>query len=396
MSCPNPVQLSRALVEGIDDRLRAHLDICTACSEEVAAHSAIARDMRNLPVVEPSPDHARNIRAALLTAARVPAPAPSSTRFVWGFAAGVLAAAAVLAFVLMRPSEEQAPSLAHAELIPHEGAALMRVASAEADIARLAHGTVTVARGKRTRVITGDADVEGDGSFDVHVDRDHLRAVRVLEGRVVVRAAGAAPKTLVAGERWEVELAQAEPPAPAPIVPPPVVDEPAPVDVVMAPTKPERAHHPKASPLKQPPQIRAEPAVTAPKIVRAKRPIELLFDEGWAALAAGDAAKAAAVFDRAAKSAPDDPLAEDARFWHASALTRAKSSGAAAALDAFLARHGSSPRAGEASAMLGWLVIDRDLDRAERLFKAAENDRAAAVRASAKKGLGVVETRRAR
>ncbi len=46
--------------------------------------------------------------------------------------------------------------------------------------------------------------------------------------------------------------------------------------------------------------------------------------------------------------------------------------------------------------MLGWLVIDRDLDRAERLFRNAETDRVGSVRASATRGLAAVAARRAR
>ena len=135
------------------------------------------------------------------------------------------------------------------------------------------------------------------------------------------------------------------------------------------------------------------PAIAQPK---PKRPIEVLFDEGWATLQAGDASAAAATFERAAQSDPKDPLAEDAWFWRASALTRAKSASAAGALDQFLARYPRSPRVGEASAMLGWLVMDKDLDRAEKLFKTAANDRVAAVRASATKGLTAVDQRRKR
>jgi TolA-binding protein len=134
-------------------------------------------------------------------------------------------------------------------------------------------------------------------------------------------------------------------------------------------------------------------AAAAP--TRAKRPIEVLFERGWAELAAGDTRAAAGAFEQAIQAAPDDPLAEDAWFWRASALARAKDAAAARALDAFLARYPRSPRAGEASAMLGWLVIDRDLDRAEALFRAAAKDRVPAVRTSGDKGLAAVAQRRA-
>jgi len=127
--------------------------------------------------------------------------------------------------------------------------------------------------------------------------------------------------------------------------------------------------------------------------VAPKRAIEVAFDRGWERLRAGDARTAATEFERAALAAPRDPLAEDAWFWHAASLVRAKSTGAVAALDRFLASYPSSPRHGEASAMLGWLVID-NLDRAEALFRVAASDRAAPVRASAEKGLAAIAKRR--
>ena len=135
---------------------------------------------------------------------------------------------------------------------------------------------------------------------------------------------------------------------------------------------------------------------TSPAPARPKRPIEVLFEEGWATLAGGDPAGAAAIFERAAQSAPKDPLAEDAWFWRASSLAKAKASAAAPALESFLSRYPRSPRVGEASAMLGWLVIDSDLARAEALFRTAEKDRVAAVRASATKGLAAIAQRRSR
>ncbi len=127
-----------------------------------------------------------------------------------------------------------------------------------------------------------------------------------------------------------------------------------------------------------------------------KRPIELLFDEGWSALASGDPRRAATAFEKAARTAPDDPLAEDAWFWRASALSQARASGASEALATFLKQYTRSPRAGEASAMLGWLLLERgDLDAAEARFRAAANDRVDRVRGSAAKGLAAVEQRRA-
>lgn len=403
MKHPSPIELSRALVEGVDDRLRAHLDVCDRCNEELAAHASVTMDVRQLPVVDPDDVHARQLRGALLAAARAPQPLPRP-RMVWGFVlAGGLAAAAIAMLLVFRTPSEPA-RVARAVVKPHEGAALVHIEAPD-EVVRLSEGTVTVqvaqleAR-ERFRVVTGDAELESrDAAFDVRVERDHLRAVRVYAGRVEIRADGAASRTVSAGERWELELAQQAPaPVPASEVPAPVLaDEPPAVDApVVVATTPEPKRAPRPAP--RAPEKFQNPGkdtiVQAP--ARAKRPIEVLFDEGWTTLTSGDPRAAAPIFERAERAAPDDPLAEDASFWRSSALVRARSGDAASALERFLSRYPGSPRVGEASAMLGWLVIDRDLDRAERLFRNAETDRVGSVRASATRGLAAVAARRAR
>jgi TolA-binding protein len=464
---PSPIELSRALASGVDARLRAHLDICDECNEFLATHASIADDVRQLPVVDPDEDRARLLRASLFVAARTPSPAPRRG-FVFGFAlAGGLAAAAVAAFVLLRAPIE-APHVA--TIRPHEGAEVVHIDKPD-EIVRLSSGTVTVHvaaldTNERFRVVVGDAEIESRGAaFDVRAKHDRLESVRVYDGRVEIRAEGTPPRTLVAGERWEIELARANAEGEAhgdadrvahgeadrvaiddadrsadpqandnaivePATVTPAVTEPTTVKRTVAepsiaessthatPTKPGIVESPaRATPTK--PGIVESPAratPTKPGIVesprsrakiratdkpsiapaRAKRPIEVLFDEGFATLTSGDPAAAAIIFERAARSAPTDPLAEDASFWRASALVRAKSASAASALESFLARYASSPRVGEASAMLGWIVMDRDLDRAEKLFAAAKSDRVASVRASAIKGLAAVAARRAK
>ncbi len=401
MKHPSPVDLSRALVEGVDDRLRAHLDICDRCNEELAAHASVAEDVRVLPVVDPDEDRARQLRASLFAAARAPAPLPRP-RFVWGLAfAGGLAAAAVAAFVLLRTPQEPA-HVARGSIQPHDGAEVVHIDKPD-EIVRVSSGTVTVQVAQldtheRFRVVTGDAEIESRGAaFDVRVTHDRLQSVRVYDGRVEIRADGAPVRVVSAGERWEIELAVQEPPktpdvvveaVAAPVVEEaPVIEAPVVEDHVVEIDKPTR-HAPSKI------QKSEKPSIAQP--TRAKRPIEVLFDEGFATLTSGDPSSAAVIFERAARSAPSDPLAEDASFWRASALVRAKSGTAVSALESFLSRYASSPRVGEASAMLGWLILDRDLDRAEKLFHAAEGDRVASVRASAIKGLAAVTARRAK
>lgn len=388
MSCPEPVALSRALASGFDDALRTHLKTCPACAAEVDAHARIAESTRHLPIVEPTADHTRIVRASLVSAAHLPRPA-AHARVLLAAGAGALLAAAAVAFVIGFRSTRTEEIVASAPVYrgsihAHDGAKFIRVGTAPDEIVRLTQGTLTVEveklhPGERFRVVTDDGEVEVHGTaFDVSADGDHLRSVRVLHGRVEVRPAESQVVILDIGQRWDApKLVRAEELAPAP--------EPAPVPLGL-----EEPVHAKR-PARPPKQLQITTGAPQPAV---KRPIELLFGEGWAALAAGDARKAAAVFEAAARSSPSDPLAEDAWFWHASALARASSPGAVAALDSFLARYPRSPRAGEAAAVLAWLILESDLDRAESLFHAAAGDRVPAVRASCLKGLAAVAARR--
>lgn len=121
----------------------------------------------------------------------------------------------------------------------------------------------------------------------------------------------------------------------------------------------------------------------------ARTPAELSYDQAWEALRANNFARAASGFSRVLLLAPDSPLVEDASFWHAVALARGKRSAEAlSAFRDFLDSYATSARAGEASAMLGWILIDaRDYDEAARRFRAAVGDASAAIRASAQAGL---------
>jgi hypothetical protein len=386
------VELSRALASGFDDTLRTHLKTCPACAAEVESHARVTLATRHLPILEPTADHARTVRASLLGAARVPAAAAHSRALMAAGVGLVLAAAAIALVIGFRPtrSEEIVASgpVYRGSIHAHDGAKFIRVGAAPDEIVRLTQGTLTVEveklhPGERFRVVTDDGEVEVRGTaFDVSADGDRLRSVRVLHGRVEVRPAESQAVVLDIGQRWDAtKIARVEEPELEPGPGPIAADEPAPAK---RPAKPARQR-----------QLTAQaplPAQAPPPAV--KRPIELLFGEGWAALAAGDARKAAAVFEQAARSSPGDPLAEDAWFWHASALARSGSRAAVGALDSFLARYPRSPRAGEASAVLAWLILESDLDRAESLFRAAAGDRVAAVRASGVKGLAAVAARR--
>jgi TolA-binding protein len=124
---------------------------------------------------------------------------------------------------------------------------------------------------------------------------------------------------------------------------------------------------------------------------RQPSPAELAFSEGWQAFRSGDYSGAIAAMRRAMQAAPASALAEDARYWEAVALARQGSlAQSRTAMEEFLRRFPTSPRAGEVSAMLGWFLVEsHEWTAAEGRFRMAENDRASAVRESAKKGLEI-------
>jgi len=148
------------------------------------------------------------------------------------------------------------------------------------------------------------------------------------------------------------------------VVPPPVVATPA------------RPRAPRPAP--RPPQVVVAPPHEAPPAVAApaRASEEVAYDAAWRALRANDFTHAASGFSRVLLLAPDSALVEDASFWHAVALARARRSAeAVSAFRDFLEGYARSARAGEASTMLGWILIDSgEDDEAARRFRAGIAD----------------------
>ena len=123
--------------------------------------------------------------------------------------------------------------------------------------------------------------------------------------------------------------------------------------------------------------------------------VERSYDQAWGALRAGDFHRAAGGFARVLLLDPDGPLVEDASFWRAVALARGqRAAEARSAFRDFLDGFGASHHAGEANAMLGWLLIDtRSYDEAAQRFTAAAGDANLTVRRSARAGLDALARR---
>ena len=441
--CPSALELSRALSGAASDggELEQHLATCASCSSEAASVRRLVGLARQLPAARPTRARAEELRTALV--ASTPAAAARPRGWLGGRARGValglgavvVAAAAVglLWFRDERAGEGEgvvaggsvtvpAPVKAHGAVYAHDGARYVEVGGVPDEIVRLSQGHLTVevsplAAGERYRVITSDAEIEVRGTaFDVEAEAGRLVAVRVLHGRVEVRVIGAGVVVLGAGETWmRSEASEKVLPSPSPSEKGDVVDAPPPVVVrpsTSASTRPSTSTSTRPSTSTStrpststststgPSTSTAAVPSASPSIEPAPSPVltpaEAAFEAGWRALREGDHDAAAEAFTRAGANVRE-PVAADARFWAGVALARAgHRERATLALRGFVTRFPASPRLGEASAMLGWLLLESgDLDEAELRFHAATDDAASAVRDSAHKGLATISTRRA-
>ncbi|HEY4181858.1 MAG TPA: hypothetical protein VGM90_33675 [Kofleriaceae bacterium] len=383
MQCPSELALDQAFNEGPTPELLVHLESCVSCSriwDETEEAISIAHA---LPAYVPTGARLEELRTALLAApAAPPAPAPSLARrrMSWIVPAATIAMAAGIVLVLnamtddapRAPAPPSSPRHAHGLVHAHAGALYSIVGLPPDELVRLRDGVADfdvdpLGPGERFRVIVGTDEVEVRGtSFEIVAVNDRLRNVHVVHGRVDVRIHGGPTTTLNAGESWEpTTTAVAAPP------PPPVVTTPA--TRVSRPPKP------------RPPVM---PPTTKPQ--------EVEFTRGWEHMRQGDLSDAAVAFGRAVALDPSGALAEDASFWRAIAIARLdRTYEAITALREFLATYQNSTRSGEASATLGWLLVDiGELTEARARFRTAEQDTNAAVQMSARKGLDELNSKK--
>ncbi len=405
--CPSPEALAEAYAGAGALSVHQHVDRCTACAEQWHGFEELSKLAQALPRASRSAGEVEEIRTVLLTSAlneRGPRPAGLSRRTkLVRWAAGPLAVAASLLVVLALQSGTPADTEVHRGRVQAASGARLThsrtvLADGSADeVVRLIDGRVRVAvdplhAGERFRVLVGNAEIEVRGTeFDVAAEQDVLTSVLVHHGRVVVRPRGGVETSLSNGQRW----------APVPIVSvaPPEPEATTPAQAVVAARPVESKPVARAARVAAAPPVAAE-AEVPPLPLPARAGLlggatEEAFAEGWQALRAGNADAAALSFARAAESAPQTALAEDSRFWEAVALARAgKTAAASRAMAGFLDSYPASPRAGELSAMLGWLLLDQGrVAEAKDRFVSALADPSDKVRQSAESGLLEVDAR---
>jgi TolA-binding protein len=425
IACPGELQLAREISTGAGPELAAHLDACAACRAAWdGAHRAIEL-ARRVPVRMPAPDRREELRTAILAAGDAePVRAREGRRGMRWLAGAALAAAAAaaLGLGLGRRAGDPEAHHAHGTIGARAGARYDLRSASPDEVVTLHDGSIAVEvtplhAGERFRVITADAEVEVRGTaFEVSAQLGHLVGVSVRRGLVEVRPQGGAARVLGSGQAWappvraaagapggSIDPAPAPAPAAAPVAapapPPPAAPVAAPAPAPAAAPVPPRsvlraAAGPPAPAAPPPPPERAAGSDPPPPPAGERGPQEVAYDEAWTAMRARDFARAAAVFARVAILDPEGPLAEDAGYWYAVALARAKRSEAATAFGDFLDRHPRSAHAREASAMLGWILVEANQRaEAERRFRAALDDPSPAVRDSARAGLSALGAR---
>lgn len=385
MTCPTSHELSRSLSDGGDAELAAHLATCDACTAEWNATRDAIELAREASAPLPSPSRREEVRSMLLAAGRsadVLAVAPRRTRTLAIAVAGAVVLAATVALVVVARSDAAPAHHRHATVRPLAGATYLASSLSPDERVHLYDGAIDVEvaplhAGERFRVVLTDAEIEVHGTqFVVTAHHGRLVRVDVTHGLVEVRPRGGGSMLLRVGESWRAPTVTAAAPAASPAAPqetivPPVAPE--------SPTAKRPARAIKVAPPAPPPA--RDPIVALPE--------ERAYDDGWAAMRTARFADAAKAFLRVMLLAPDGPLAEDATYWYAVALARANQSAQAmTAFRDFLDRYGRSRRAGEASTMLGWLLVaGNQRAEAERRFRAAIDDPNPAVRQSARAGL---------
>lgn len=391
------------------------------------ADAELDRASRGLPAFVPSMQRSESTRTSLLTLAESE-PTPSGSKWPWYAAVAAGVAAAIVLLLLTgrdqkRPSSTS-PSLARID--PAPATRFEQLANAPDQVVALTHGRleIEVARldaAQRFRVRTDDAVIEVRGTrFRVRADHGKLISVRVEEGRVEVRPDRGAVALLGPGERWELDLGKhslrrrasgpTPEPAPEPTPLPKRADRDQPMPSTSKPKPRRRARptkrpgHPASSAMPAPePTARVEPkpkpdddAQAATRPHRRLSPGEQAFRDGWRALRQGRHAYAGERLTIACRS--HAAIRQDACFWVAVAWKRAgRSSHARRGFSRFLERYPRAPRAGEARAVLGWMLFHKGkLTAAKRLFAKAAHDRVPAVRKSAVKGLEAIKRKRHR
>jgi TolA-binding protein len=323
----------------------AHLAGCRACAHELAAHERIARELGEvLPDGATSELEQRRAGNALLKAADARALGRSSflrwrAALVPAFAGSVALAAVAVQIVKSRPHEEFAARHPEARFELRDEGQARWSKQVEGPVTRIAlrdgRANLHVEHlegGARFLVTLPDGELEVRGTrFEVVVEGEHTRSVRVTEGSVSLDVP-TFHGTLRAGERWPAEE----------------VSVPAAGPVAAAEEEPKAPQEAVAARGMQ----RKRDGVDATEAGQAST-AGGRFAEAMAAFTAGDYGRADTLLAGFAHDFPRDARAEDAAYLRAEArMRRGDREGASAAAQEYLRRYPHGLRRRDAERMV--------------------------------------------
>jgi TolA-binding protein len=354
-ACPSVLELERAYFSA-DAGVAEHVKGCAACGAEWARIASLAELAREIEAPPAEQERRERIRTMLVTRAapersRVRWPwAADRSRERWPWAVAIAAVVVVAGLMIDRGATvvdpvSELPVIQRGRIHALDDARFWTARAQPDEIVRLVGGSISIdvdalEPNERFRVVTGDGEVEVRGTtFDVTAAEDRLREVRVLRGTVEVRWEGDA-SILHDGERWHA--------------PEPADDRASAQAKDVAPrARSQRSVH-------VDPSVRG-PAERKVHVDPSLQPADrLAYEAGWSSLRAGEFGRAADSFARALDLTRDPSLREDAQYFLAVSLARAGDEPRAIApFEAYRLDPGPTARAGDASAMLGWLQYDR-------------------------------------
>lgn len=403
--CPSFDVLSRAFSEG-NAAMKQHVAACPRCAATWRDLGAV-HDAASAPVPPLSDAAAERVAHALwlrtAPSAAVRPAKPIDLRLV---AAAVLAVGAVLLWwAPWYPSTPQAARVTPIADADYERSVQYDGERARQEIVRVRRGHLRLeaTEGIPLHLLTSDARLEGT-AFDVVVVDEHLVELTVRAGTVALYRGDGPPRLLQVGERWTAQTTSTARPPAAP-APPSDREAPGAARRDVAPPRreesPTRASAPPPAPEDGPPAVfdapptaeNDEPAAapkeaTRPSAVTERPPAEVAFERGWSALRGGALVEAERAFAEVERIAPDAMLAEDAAYWRAVALLRARRGEAREALRRFVTHYPEAERTPEAWVLLGWSELSvSNASAARDAFRRGRDAGGPAVRAEAERGL---------